>query len=198
MKSLITLREINITLPTEDDKRADDQRIRDALGLGPLQIPLPVLRKIPQHSGKSLSCVVGRHRHGFRLIDVDADASFSVALDLGTTNLVAALYDNLSERVVCETKLENPQIAFGSDILTRMQHAMSGKADEVNQCLLEGVQSAIKKLCDDAGIEAHSIHGLAAAGNTVMSHLFSRPRCQQDTCIAFCACGAETGFFQRF
>lgn len=98
--------------------------------------------------------------------------SFSIALDLGTTNLAASLYDNVSERVISEVKVENPQISFGSDILTRMHHAMLDKEEEVCRHLIEGVNTAINKLCDDAGISGQDIHALVAAGNTAMSHFF--------------------------
>jgi uncharacterized 2Fe-2S/4Fe-4S cluster protein (DUF4445 family) len=172
MTSLITLKKITVPPPTEDDKRADEQRIRDALDLEPIDIPLSVLREIPSLKGNELSCIIGRERQGYRLIDVSADSSYSVALDLGTTNLVAALYDNVSQRIVSEVKVENPQIAYGSDILTRMHHAMLDKAEEIRQCLMDGANSAITKLCDNEGIEGHAIHALVTAGNTVMSHFF--------------------------
>ena len=98
--------------------------------------------------------------------------SFSIALDIGTTNLVASLYDNVSDKIVSEVKVENPQIIFGSDILTRMQHAMLDKAEDLNKCLIEGVNTSVKRLCDDAGIRGQDIHALVAAGNTAMSHFF--------------------------
>jgi uncharacterized 2Fe-2S/4Fe-4S cluster protein (DUF4445 family) len=172
MTPLITLKKITIPRPSEEDKRADDQRIKDALGLEPIEIPLSILREIPAQTGDKLSCIIGRERHGYRLIDVAARSSYSIALDLGTTNLVAELYDNILQRVVSEVKVENPQIAFGSDILTRMHHAMLDRAEEVNQNLLYGVSSAIKRLCYDAGIDGCDIHSIVAAGNTVMSHFF--------------------------
>jgi uncharacterized 2Fe-2S/4Fe-4S cluster protein (DUF4445 family) len=172
MSSLITLEKITVSLPSEDDKRADEQRIRDALGIAMLDIPLSVLRKIPSHTGSELSCVVGRSRYGNKLIDISAGSSYSVALDLGSTNLVAALYDNVSHCVVSEAKAVNPQIRFGSDILARMHHSMSGNAEEVSQCLMGGVDAVINNLCNDAGINRHEIHAISAAGNTVMSHYF--------------------------
>lgn len=172
MESLITLRKININPLSDDDKRADDQRIRDSLGLEPLDIPLPVLRQAHSCKATEPGFIIGRTRNGYKLIDAASERSFSVALDLGTTNLAAALYDNVSQEIVSEIKMENPQIDFGSDILTRMHHCMLGKSDEVNQGLLDGVNSAIRKLCNKAGISGHDIHALVAAGNTVMSHFF--------------------------
>ncbi len=82
------------------------------------------------------------------------------------------MYDNVSQSFVSETKAKNPQIAFGSDILTRMHYAMSGKAEEVNRCLMDSVNSATRRLCQDAGINSNTIHALVAAGNTAMSHFF--------------------------
>ena len=171
MDQLIKLHKIRLSSPSDEDRRADEQRISDALGIKGLEIPVSVLRKIHLH-GNGLSCVVAGYRGGHRLIDVAATASYSVALDIGTTNLAASLYDNVSGEVVSEVKLENPQISFGSDILTRMHHAMLGKEEEVSRLLIEGVNIAIRKLCDDAGISARDIHALVAAGNTVMSHFF--------------------------
>ena len=98
--------------------------------------------------------------------------SFSIALDIGTTNLVASLYDNVSGEVISKTKVENPQITFGSDIITRMHHSMQDKEEEVCRYLMNGVNTAVKKLSDDAGISGQEIHALVAAGNTVMSHFF--------------------------
>ncbi|MEW6601893.1 MAG: ASKHA domain-containing protein [Nitrospirota bacterium] len=172
MNSLITLESITVPVPSDDDKRADDQRIRDALGHEDLEIPLSVLRKIPSQTGSVLSCIVGRSRRGCKLIDISVSSSYSVALDLGSTNLAAVLYDNVSQRVVSEARAVNPQIKFGSDILTRMHHSMSGRAGEVCQCLMDGVDTVINDLCSNAGIQRSDIHALTAAGNTVMSHYF--------------------------
>ena len=172
MDSLITLHKIKLSSPSEEDKRADEQRISDALGIERLDIPVSILRKVHLHNTGELSCVVGNQRCDRRLIDIAAGSSFAIALDIGTTNLVASLYDNVSGKVVSEVKVENPQITFGSDILTRMHHAMLDKEEEVCRHLMEGVNTAIKKLCDDAGISGQEIHALVAAGNTVMSHFF--------------------------
>ncbi len=175
MAPLIIRKTIELPAPTENDRRADDQRIRDTLGLGPLDIPLTVLRRVPRlarrHAGP-LACIVGRTNAGHTLIDIGNGRSYSIALDLGTTNLVFLLYDNVSQKTVLTISVENPQIAFGSDILTRMHHALSAQAAEVYAALKEGINRAVRTLCEKAGIEPADIHALAAAGNTVMTHFF--------------------------
>lgn len=175
MPSLITHRTIRIPRPTPDDRRAHDQRLRDGLGVSPLVIPLPVLNKAAamiRAGAESLCCAVGRTGNAYRLIDLGCPRSCSLALDLGTTNLVLQLFDNTAQTVVLTRSFENPQIAFGSDILTRMHHAMSPRADEVYAALRDGINAAIRAVCERAGIVPGNVHALVVAGNTVMSHFF--------------------------
>jgi uncharacterized 2Fe-2S/4Fe-4S cluster protein (DUF4445 family) len=175
MVPLIIRKQIMLPPPSADDRRADDQRIKDTIGLSPLAIPLSVLKRIPglirTHAG-SLSCIIGRTGNGYKLVDAGSERSYSLALDLGTTNLVFLLFDNVLKKNVLSLSIENPQIAFGSDILTRMHHAMSPQADEVYGALKDGINRAVRTLCEKAGITARDVHALAAAGNTVMSHFF--------------------------
>ena len=174
MAPLIFKKTVDLPKPSDKDRRAHDQRLRDTLGLGTLSIPLTVTRRLSalaQHA-VPFSCIIGRIGEQHRLIDVRTEHSYSIALDLGTTNLVALLYDNLARKDVLVRSRENPQIAFGSDILTRMHHAMSNKAAEVYQSLIDGVNDLITLLCREAGIESSDIHAMTVAGNTVMTHFF--------------------------
>jgi len=175
MAPLIARKQIRLPLPSDDDRRADDQRIKDTLGLAPLAIPLSVLKKVSAHKKKqngALSYIIGRTGNGYKLVDIGKERSYSLALDLGTTNLAFLLYDNVSQKNVLSQSFENPQIAFGSDILTRMHYAMSARADEVYGSLKEGINRAVRTLCEKAGITTDDVHALVAAGNTVMSHFF--------------------------
>lgn len=173
--SFIFKKEIEISMPTDNDRRGHDQRITDALGLEPISIPLSVLKKTAAKiKSRSIvfSCIVGRHENAYKLIDTAGERSYSIALDLGTTNLVAVLYDNITQSRVLNMGLENPQIAYGSDILTRMHNAVSERGHEVYDSLNDGINRLIRILCDRAGIATSDVHGLAVAGNTVMTHFF--------------------------
>jgi uncharacterized 2Fe-2S/4Fe-4S cluster protein (DUF4445 family) len=175
MPPLIITKEIQLPLPTPDDRRAHDQRVRDVLGLSPLAIPLTVLAQLAakDRAGvRALTCAVAGIEGGNRLIDAGCTGSYSLALDLGTTNLVLQLYDNRSQAAVLTLSFENPQIAFGSDILTRMHNAMSPRAHEVYEALRQGINGAILRVCEQAAIRVDEVHALAVAGNTVMSHFF--------------------------
>ncbi len=176
MTPLVFKKEIALPLPTQDDKRAHDQRIKDTLEINPLSIPLSVLRRIPaeirQHDYR-LSFIISRTGNGYKIVDVSRELSYSLALDLGTTNLVLSLYDNINQKSVCTMSFENPQSRFGSDILSRLHHAMApSHASTVYDCFLKGVNAAIRSISHHAGIDTNAIHALVAAGNTVMTHFF--------------------------
>jgi len=172
--ALISKRTILPPPPTNDDRRAHDQRIEDTVALGPLAIPLSVLKKLPAlvNAGQKFPCIVGRTGAGYRLLDAGAERSYSLALDLGTTNLVALLYDNVSQQDVLTRSLENPQVAYGSDIMTRMHSAMTARGKDVYHALIRGINELIAALCADAGIGPNEVHALTVAGNTVMTHFF--------------------------
>ena len=174
MISLIFKKTIQLPLPSDDDRRAHDQRITDTLDLGPLVLPLSVLRKLPTvvKEQTAFPCIIGRTGNGYRLIDIGKERSYSIALDLGTTNLVALLYDNIAQKDVLTKSLENPQTKFGSDIMTRMHHTMSGNGEEVYRVLVNGINGLIVELCSEAQVNVQDIHAMTVGGNTVMSHFF--------------------------
>lgn len=172
MQPFIIHRTVTLPEPSDTDRRAHDQRLRDVLGIPDLEIPLAVLREIPHalERRRSLPCAVAQIHGRRRLIDVDADRSYSIGLDLGSTNLAAVLHDNIRRKDVLTRSLENPQVAFGSDILTRMHHAMHGNGEDIYRVLTNGVNELIAELCREAQINTQDIHGMAAAGNTAMTH----------------------------
>ena len=174
MQPLITHRAISLPSPTKTDRRAQDQRIRDTLGIGDLDIPVALLRTLPDilKAKQALSCAIANVGDGHRLVDVDAARSYSIALDLGSTNLVATLYDNIKEQDVLTRSIENPQVTFGSDILTRMHHTLSGNGEDVYRVLTNGINDLIALLCAETRINTEDLHGMAVAGNTAMTHYF--------------------------
>jgi hypothetical protein len=175
MTALIFKRTVHLSLPTEDDRRAHDQRLRDALGLNPLAIPLSMLRRVSPivKERSAFPCIIGRIGNGYRLIDIGKERSCSIALDLGTTNLVALLYDNIVQKDVLTKSRENPQTIFGSDIMTRMHHTMSGNGEEVYRVLVNGINGLIDDQPVDP-VQEHPVdllavphHGMVHAGHNV-------------------------------
>jgi uncharacterized 2Fe-2S/4Fe-4S cluster protein (DUF4445 family) len=96
--------------------------------------------------------------------------ALGLAVDLGTTNLAAALIDLQSGRVVATAAKENPQAVFGADVISRLMQALRGEA--VAHELQSAAAGAIAELA--AGLTSgspQSVAEVAVVGNSVMQHL---------------------------
>jgi uncharacterized 2Fe-2S/4Fe-4S cluster protein (DUF4445 family) len=98
---------------------------------------------------------------------------YGVAVDLGTTTLVAQLLDLSTAAVMAVESMLNPQIKYGADIISRIQACLNGHADDLAQSIRQAVGSMIQNL-----LAVHSVplKRVNIVGNTAMQHIF----CQLD------------------
>ena len=101
---------------------------------------------------------------------VSCDRALGLAVDLGTTNMAAALVDMTSGEVVGTAAKENPQAVFGADVISRCMHAMRGEASAL--ALQAAAVAGITELATQL-TKGHPEHiaELAVVGNSVMQHL---------------------------
>lgn len=100
-------------------------------------------------------------------------SALGLAVDLGTTNVAAFLVNlETGERVVA-LGVENPQTAWGADLISRINHAIrdAGALDELQAAVVEGINALAQDLCRGAGRRADEILDVALCGNTAMHHL---------------------------
>lgn len=94
----------------------------------------------------------------------------SVAIDIGTTTVSARLIDPAASLVLDTISELNDQRIFGADVMSRIQAAKNGKAEELFgliNCQTERIIHSFQKKWDISKIEKISV-----SGNTVMLHLF--------------------------
>jgi uncharacterized 2Fe-2S/4Fe-4S cluster protein (DUF4445 family) len=95
---------------------------------------------------------------------------FGIAVDLGTTTLVAQLLDLSTGQVVNVVTARNPQGKYGSDIMSRIEFALhEGGAEILKQIIRDRIRDMISTL-----LSGHTagINKIILVGNTVMHHLF--------------------------
>lgn len=99
---------------------------------------------------------------------------FGVALDIGTTTLVAELVDLPTGRTVSTASMINPQFSLGADVLSRIAYAGRGGAhlETLASLLRDAVNELLTRLCAAAGADREHCYVVSVAGNTVMLHLF--------------------------
>jgi uncharacterized 2Fe-2S/4Fe-4S cluster protein (DUF4445 family) len=91
-----------------------------------------------------------------------------IAIDVGTTTIVAQLIDLSTGKLVGERSALNPQAKFGADVMTRVRCALHD--NELTQVIKECLGAMIADL---AGAHRNEIVEVVLVGNTVMHHLFS-------------------------
>ena len=122
---------------------------------------------------------------GTRMVGPVADPGpFGLAVDLGTTNIAAALVDLVEGKVVGSATRDNPQGTFGADIISRLEYAMRGEAQARE--LQHAPVSAIAELALVlTGKNPAAIAEIAVVGNTVMQHLFLGLNVDSLVCVPF-------------
>jgi uncharacterized 2Fe-2S/4Fe-4S cluster protein (DUF4445 family) len=173
---------VELPAPARGDDLPDTLRLERAIGGEALQIDLPLLRQLPARLREADSRGTAVLADG-RLLDFEpgntvADA-FAVALDLGTTTLVAELLDiGSGARWAVDARL-NPQIRFGDDVLSRILYArqMPDGLRQLHETVASEIDGIIGELCRQAGIGRDRIYELAVSGNTTMQQLL----CEVDT-----------------
>ncbi|MEM2930275.1 MAG: ASKHA domain-containing protein [Thermoproteota archaeon] len=164
---------IKIDVPSLIDQRSDSERLMQALNAKSIDSLL--LKRLPgklRESKWDLEAIL----HEDEVLDVrprrDGDF-YGVAVDVGTTTIVAYLVSLKTGRVISVKSDYNSQIAYGDDVISRMTYAM--KRSENLTELQSKVVATINKLIQDAVDEAHcslsDVYELAFAGNTVMTTL---------------------------
>jgi uncharacterized 2Fe-2S/4Fe-4S cluster protein (DUF4445 family) len=178
LRPLAFLYDVDLTPPSERDKTADVDRLKRELkrkGIGHAIIPLHILRRLPEELRRNafhLRLVIGVYEDGFRLLDIGSDKIYGLALDIGSTNMECSLLDLGSGEKIDTLATENPQMKFGSDVLSRAQHAMAGCAGDLTDELLRGLNGLIRTICEKNAIQPAAIYAVTVAGNTIMSHFF--------------------------
>ena len=104
-------------------------------------------------------------------LDEDAEGEYGIAVDVGTTTIVCHLYDLGSCERLASASCPNPQIVFGSDVISRIDASMAGKLDAMQDVIDSGLVKLVDEDFKTAGIEREPISRAVLAGNTVMEHI---------------------------
>jgi uncharacterized 2Fe-2S/4Fe-4S cluster protein (DUF4445 family) len=172
---------VKVTEPSLGDPRGDWELLQAALydqfGLSGLRIDLPALRSLQdtQRAGKwGVTVSIWDEREVVRVQPGYAEGAYGLAVDVGTTTVVAHLCDLRTGAVLATESMMNPQVPFGEDILSRVSYVQSqddGLA-RLNKAIVEGLNKLATRAARRAGLSSDDITDVVLVGNTVMHHLF--------------------------
>ncbi|HIU48620.1 MAG TPA: DUF4445 domain-containing protein [Candidatus Avimonoglobus intestinipullorum] len=111
-------------------------------------------------------------------VEIRADAGgtgYGAAIDLGTTTIVAYLYDLETGRKLGHRSAVNAQTPYGADVITRIQYTMEHPdgLQVLHQRIVEQLEQLLAGLCTDCGAPPEKFARAVVAGNTTMLHLLA-------------------------
>ncbi len=170
--------DLEVPEATLRDNLADADRLLRQLDCAELAIDPIAARQLPEvlRSGQS-----GAHwrlrvwRRADELIGFGPSGrrSLGLAVDLGTTNAAAFLVDLETGKRLASLGVENPQVAWGADLISRLNYAIHGEAAaaELRNAAVEAINALAHDLCHSVGQASTDIVDLTVCGNTAMHHL---------------------------
>ena len=108
--------------------------------------------------------------------DPGSKGCYGIAIDLGTTTIVAYLLELDSGVQMSQLASLNPQVVFGEDVISRIAHASREENGQVelSERVTTEIDSMVDSLIEGSGIERENLTRMAIVGNTAMHHLLLR------------------------
>ncbi|MHB0934849.1 MAG: ASKHA domain-containing protein [Armatimonadota bacterium] len=169
--------------PTLEDSASDMDRVFREIqreeNIPNLQIGLAPLRRLSaqiRDNDWQLTATLGRRGGTVEVVQVEGgDTSahnYGVAVDIGTTTVVAHLVDLINNRTLGQQAAYNAQIQFGEDIISRIMYGRTADGlGRLTSAVVTDINNLIAGLVETAGINLHDITCVLCAGNTTMTHL---------------------------
>ncbi|HIJ72336.1 MAG TPA: DUF4445 domain-containing protein [Planctomycetes bacterium] len=173
---------VKMSPPTVSDNTADHERLYLAIRK---QIDAPIMQtgcrilqnlsKMFRESDYDVSVTIGRRGGTTEVIEIEPAeryrTNYAVALDLGTTTVVAHLVDLTNANTLDTEATYNSQINFGEDYIRRIIYAEQNDAfDEMQNRIVHDVNNLIVTLASRKRIDLQDITTVTCAGNTAMIH----------------------------
>jgi len=174
---------LELARPTLDDSLSDQSRLfREIRRRRPapiMQLGLKVLRSLPKllrEADWKVTVTVGWRGGTLEVLQVEpgdrTSRNLGVAVDVGTTTVVAHLIDlDTTERIDAEAVC-NSQRAWGDEVTRRIIHAgTQGGLDELQKAVIGNINGLIGAMVQRNKVTVSDITAVVFAGNTTMTHL---------------------------
>lgn len=170
---------VQMSSPTLEDLRGDDQRLCEAvaaaIGIDPVVSDLEVAR-LASRELRRLGWQARATLRGRQVVHIGAsDAPWlGLAADIGTTKIAGYIVDLTSGKTLAARGVMNPQIAYGEDVIARLVYAGKGpdESARMHALLADGLSQLAADACATIGAQPSDIVDAVVVGNTAIHHLF--------------------------
>lgn len=163
---------VTLEKPALSDQTADFERVSGSLKVSQNLELIRMLPGIIRQNDYSVTLI----KTGDQLLGAEegdtTSSLFGVAVDIGTTTVVAYLMDLNSGKRIAVRSFLNPQKVFGADVISRIKHTNDNEAglEEMHKLITGKLNDCIKEVCTEAGISNKDVYAITFAGNTTMMH----------------------------
>ncbi|MDR4508497.1 MAG: ASKHA domain-containing protein [Candidatus Brocadiaceae bacterium] len=175
---------LELSPPSLEDCVADYERlcqgimVKTDIALKKLTIGLEALKRISSLLRKAnwkVTVTLGYMGPSVEILEVQpgdmSKNNYGIAVDIGTTTVVAHLLNLSSTETIDTEATYNSQMKYGDDYIQRIMYASDNDAlDIMQEVLVEDVNHLISILVKRNQLSIHDVDAVVCAGNTVMTH----------------------------
>ena len=164
-----------------DDPRGDWERLQEALAsqwsLRGLTIDVLALRTLQpalREGRNAVTVSIWQDAEVLRIQPGYAEGVYGLAIDVGSTTVVAHLSDLRTGKLLATEAMMNPQVRYGEDLMSRVSYGMMHPdgAERLHEAIVEALNRLIEQAARSAAVSPQNILDLVLVGNSVMHHLF--------------------------
>lgn len=156
----VKLYTVTVDKPAFEDPTGDFERIckrlKEAYNLENLKIDIQALRQVPSALRKGdwkVSVSVWMDQEIIHIRPGKFEASYGLAVDIGTTTVAAYFCDLSTQEVIDTVSMMNPQCKYGEDVMSRITYHMTNPdgLEKMSNDIVEG----LNRLIDEAIQSTH-------------------------------------------
>jgi uncharacterized 2Fe-2S/4Fe-4S cluster protein (DUF4445 family) len=147
-------------------------------GLNNLTGNTECLKNITEYTGNNehtITLFVWMDKEIIAIRPGEDETTLGLALDIGTTTVALYLCDLQNGNILVSGSITNPQVLFGTDIMSRIAYSVDHPVAGVKRMrdeLIHAVNAVIAQMAASSGFSPSQIMDTTVVGNTVMHHIF--------------------------
>ncbi|AIN93413.1 DUF4445 domain-containing protein [Treponema putidum] len=156
-----------IKAPETHENKSWLNKYEDAFG----KINFEILKSLKTVSGNYTGVYLDKNL--IAILDGDKNKKYAIAADIGTTTVAMVLIDVENMTVSAKRSFINPQIEFGSDVLTRISAALESEHNlfKMQDLIIAAIKKASFEMIDELQINPDFIYEIVFSANSVMNHI---------------------------
>lgn len=181
------LRKVLVEMPraTIFDNTADLERLLRTIAEPGLTMDMETLRRVPhvlRDGDWKVTATISELEPPGEIVRLEPGDRrgnlIGLAVDIGTTTVVAQAVDLITGDVLATASEYNRQISRGEDVIARMMYGEEMGFGDLTELARQTVDSTVQELIDEVSasrgeaLTENDIVGASVAGNTIMTHFF--------------------------